>query len=90
MANINYKNVSYFETRPDIVRLFDDLDKFRNFCRFEMLPFNEADMYNRANYAWNQFYYANRPQRPRGEYSREGSNNRNNDNRSAGRTFQRR
>ena len=68
------QTTSYFESRPDIVRLFDDLEKFYDFCRFEMLPFNQADLYNRNSQVWNQFYYANRPQKPRGEYNRSGNN----------------
>lgn len=66
------RNISYFESRPDIVKLFDDLEKLQDFCRFEMLPFNEADLYNKASPVWQQYHYATRPRRPRGEY-----NNRN-------------
>jgi hypothetical protein len=79
----NYRNVAYFENRPDIVRIFEDLEKLHDFCRFELLPFNEADLYNRDSAVWNQFYQANRPKRPwtgerkpRGEYNRAGGQNR--------------
>lgn len=42
-----------------VSKIFDDLDDFRNFCRFELdrngnfYPFNEADLYreNSATYA---------------------------------------
>jgi hypothetical protein len=27
--------VSYFAKNPEVVKIFDDLDKFRDFCRFE-------------------------------------------------------
>ena len=60
----NYKDGNYFENRPDIVRIFDDLEKFLDFCRFELSPFNEADLYNRDSQVWNQFYYASRPKKP--------------------------
>ncbi len=82
MAKNNYKDVNYFENRPDIVKIFEDLEKLHDFCRFEMLPFNEADLYNRTSPVWNQFYNANRPKKPwdgtrkpRGEYNRSGGNN---------------
>ena len=54
---------SYFESRPDIVKIFEDLEKFHDFCRFEMVEFNEANLYNRKSQIWNNFYFANRPPR---------------------------
>ncbi len=70
----NYRDYSYFENRPDVVKIFDDLDKLRDFCRFELLPFDEADLYNRASPVWNQYFHATRPRKPRGEYNRSGNN----------------
>lgn len=46
---------SYFESRPDIVKIFDDLEAFHDFCRFELLPYNPADIYNRASFAWRRY-----------------------------------
>jgi hypothetical protein len=60
----NYKDYAYFENRPDVVKIFDDLDKLLDFCRFEMLPFNEADLYNRMSPIWNQYYQSTRPRKP--------------------------
>jgi len=60
----NYKDYAYFENRPDVVKIFDDLDKFRDFCRFELLPFNEANLYNRESPVWNQYFQATRPRKP--------------------------
>ena len=51
----NYKNVEYFANRPDIVKIFEDLAKFLDYCRSEMFPFNEADLYNRASWQWRHF-----------------------------------
>lgn len=68
-------NTSYFEARPDIVKIFDDLEKFHDYCRFEMVEFNPANLYNRESQIWNNFYHANRPRKewkPRGEYNRSG------------------
>lgn len=69
----NYKGVSYFEARPDIVKIFDDLEKFHDFCRFEMVEFNEANLYNRASPIWNHYYNSTRPRKPRGEFNRSGN-----------------
>lgn len=83
MAKNNYKDVNYFENRPDIVKIFDDLEKLHDFCRFEMLPFNEADLYNRQSDVWNRYFQSTRPRRPRGEwnnnreYNRSGNGSRN-------------
>ena len=60
----NYKDISYFEDRPDVVRIFDDLEKLHDFCRFELLPFNEADLYNRSSYVWRAYENKNRPRKP--------------------------
>ena len=43
---------TYFERRPDIVKIFEDLEAFHNFCRIELLPFNPADLYNKHAKVW--------------------------------------
>ena len=37
---------------PPINKIFDDLDKFRDYCRFEGKVFNEADLYNDRAPVW--------------------------------------
>lgn len=59
----NYKDISYFEDRPDVVRIFDDLEALHDFCRFELLPFNPADLYNRASPVWRDFERSRRPRK---------------------------
>lgn len=61
------QTTSYFESRPDVVKIFEDLEAFHDFCRFELLPFNEADLYNRASPVWNQYYNSTRIRKPRNE-----------------------
>jgi hypothetical protein len=53
----NYKS-AYLNNpnRQDIHQIFDDLDKLRDFCREKLLPFNEADLYNRSSPVWNRYY----------------------------------
>ena len=40
---------------PPIGKVFDDLDKFRDYCRFEGKPFNEADLYNNESSVWQAY-----------------------------------
>ncbi len=56
----NYKGYAYFDNNPNIVKIFDDLEALLDFCRFELLPFNQADLYNKQSDVWNRFTYANR------------------------------
>jgi hypothetical protein len=37
---------------PPVNKIFDDLEKFRDYCRFEGKPFNEADLYNNDAWVW--------------------------------------
>ena len=37
---------------PPVNKIFDDLDKFRDFCRFEGKVFNEADLYKEDAPVW--------------------------------------
>jgi len=40
----NYKDYKYFENRPDVVKIFDDLEAYLDWCRLEMAPYNEEDI----------------------------------------------
>jgi len=40
---------------PPVSKIFDDLDKFRDYCRFEGKPFNEADLYNNKSWVWTSY-----------------------------------
>ena len=60
----NYKDYAYFENRPDVVRVFDDLDKYLDWCRIELAPFNPADMYRKDSVQYQTFLASTRPRRP--------------------------
>jgi len=51
----NYRGYEYFKNNPEIVKIFDDLESFHNFCRMEMFPFNEADLYNKSSWVWRNY-----------------------------------
>lgn len=40
---------------PPVDQIFSDLDKFRDFCRFEGRRFNEADLYREGSPIWEDF-----------------------------------
>jgi hypothetical protein len=60
----NYKDINYFETRPDIVRLFDDLEAYHDFCRIELREFNPAELYKKDAPNYGAFLASRRPRRP--------------------------
>jgi len=59
----NYNDFSYFESRPDIVKLFNDLEAFKDWCCSELCEFNEGHLYNRESWQWRNFDKTRRPKR---------------------------
>ena len=59
----NYKDINYFETRPDIVKIFEDLEFFLDWCRIEGAPFDESHLYNRESWQWRNFDKSRRPKK---------------------------
>ncbi len=59
----NYNDYKYFENRPDVVKIFDDLEAFHDFCRIELFPYDEADLYNRDSWVWRNFEKSRRPKK---------------------------
>jgi hypothetical protein len=59
----NYKDIDYFETRPDIVKIFEDLELFHEWCRLELCEFNQSYLYNRESWQWRNFDKARRPKK---------------------------
>jgi hypothetical protein len=40
---------------PTVDKIFDDLDKFRDYCRFEGKVFDEAALYNKNDKVWQAY-----------------------------------
>ena len=40
---------------PTISKAFDDLDKFRDYCRFEGKVFNAKDLYKQDSEVWQAY-----------------------------------
>jgi hypothetical protein len=36
--------------KPEVDRIFNDLDQWLDYCRFNLLPFNPADLYRSKDY----------------------------------------
>ena len=74
----NYKNSKYLDSRPDVEQIFNDLEELHDFCRMEMLPFNEADLYNRHSRVWKKFETSKYPKgaAPENRYTRRSTRSR--------------
>ena len=72
-----------FRMKPEVTKIFDDLDRWLDHCRFNLLPFNPSDMYRSQDYRkfqQEQEYLERKarreregrpePQRQRGDYNR--------------------
>jgi hypothetical protein len=40
---------------PKVAQIFEDLEKYLDFCRDFGYKFNEADLYNWQRYSWQQY-----------------------------------
>ena len=59
-----------YTTKNHINQIFNDLDRYRNFCREYGYRFNEADLYNQKNYIYRQFqkFIAGKPVKNQWEF----------------------
>jgi len=60
----NYKTFSYFESRPDVVKIFEDLEAFHDFCRIELRKFDPADLYRKDSKSYGAYLASKRPRKP--------------------------
>jgi hypothetical protein len=75
----NYKDYAYFENRPDVVKVWEDLEAFHDFCRFELREFNPVELYRREAPNYSAYLSVKRPRRPyQGKNPRWDNNGRRN------------
>jgi hypothetical protein len=75
----NYKDIDYFANRPDVVKVWDDLAAYHDFCRFELREFNPAELYRKEAPNYSAYLSAKRPRRPyQGKTPRWDNNGRRN------------
>ena len=60
----NYKDYGYFENRPDVVKVWEDLEAYHDWCRFQLCDFNPADLYHRDSQNYGSYLASRRPRRP--------------------------
>jgi len=49
--------------KQQVEKIFDDLDRYLDFCRFELRDFNPAHLYDKDNENYRAFLNSQRPQR---------------------------
>jgi hypothetical protein len=75
----NYKDYQYFANRPDVVKVWEDLETYHDFCRFELREFNPAELYRKEAPNYGAYLSAKRPRRPyQGKNPRWDNNGRRN------------
>ena len=66
--------MSYFAKHPEIVKIFDDLEAFRDFCRYEGFKFNEKFLYRRDSKEWRAYENRNNPRKAKQRVQKNRSN----------------
>jgi hypothetical protein len=61
---------------PEVNKIFDDLEAWLDYCRFNLIDFNPKDLYKSREYKDFARYSSGYERKPRGEYNRSGNYNR--------------
>ena len=59
----------YLVMKPEIERVFDELDTYLDFCRFELRDYNPAHLYDKSNQNYCAFLDSQRPRKDWGNRS---------------------
>jgi hypothetical protein len=62
MANPAWLN-KYLTMKPEVSKVFDDLDRYLDFCRLELRDFNPTHLYDKNNDNFRAFLNSQRPPR---------------------------
>ena len=54
----------YLTMKPETEKVFDDLEKYLDFCRIELREFNPSHLYNKDNENYRAFVNSQRPRKP--------------------------
>ena len=63
MANPKWLN-KYLTMKPEVSKIFDDLDAYLDYCRFNLRPFSPADLYRKDSAEYQAYLNSRRPRRP--------------------------
>lgn len=50
MANLSAHVQKTLRMKPEVTRIFDDLENWLDYCRFNMIAFNPSDLYRSLDY----------------------------------------
>ena len=45
----------YLTMKPEVNKIFDDLEAYQDFCRFELCEFNPSHLYDKSNVNYRRF-----------------------------------
>lgn len=81
MANPAWLN-KYLTMKPEVSKIYDDLEAYHDYCRFELCDFNPADLYKKESANYSAYLNSKRPRRPyQGNKPRWDNNGRRNEQR---------
>jgi hypothetical protein len=63
MANPAWLN-KYLAMKPEVSKIFDDLEAYETFCKLELREINPAHLYDKGNENYRAFLNSQRPRRP--------------------------
>ena len=65
----------YLAMKPEVSKIFDDLEAYHDWCRWELAPFNEADLYKKSSPVYSAYLNSKKPKRNynnQKDYNRSG------------------
>jgi len=45
----------YLTMKPEVTKLFETIEAYHDYCRFELLPFDPAAVHNKRNKQWKEY-----------------------------------
>ena len=65
----------YLTMKPEVSKIFEDLEAYHDWCRWELAPFNEADLYKKSSPVYSAYLNSKKPKRSynnQKDYNRSG------------------
>jgi len=56
--------MGYWQDNPEVVKIFNDLELYEDFCRHNGFKFDEKDLYKNASRSWRAFENRNSYKKP--------------------------
>lgn len=53
----------YLVMKPEVSKIFEDLEAYHDWCRWELAPFNEADLYKKNSPVYSAYLNSKKPRR---------------------------